>query len=110
MTQPVSPEDALKALVEAIWAVRQPPPNDAYMLKMVMSHDTAVAIAKAVLNTRTDPPKTVLDEEVVRALTITTEALDIALGPWDGAGKVNGIKLIADTRALLIRLKDRGTD
>ena len=90
MTQPVSPEDALKACQIA---------------RIYHSDGTGEFYGPEA--TRTDPPSA-LDDEVVRALTITTEALDIALGPWDGAGKVNGIKLIADTRALLTRLKGRG--
>lgn len=96
MTQAVSPEDALKALVEAIWAVRQPPPNDAYMLKMVMSHDTAVAIAKAVLNTRTVPPKTVLDDDVVALMDDLRQFQD-----------ADDHILEKHARRILTRLKDR---
>ena len=151
MTRPVSPEDALKACpfcgddeelrvcqplyLSGYWAVhcgccggemqsesrvgavvdwntRTDPPKtvlDEEVVAVPFGVDDGQSIAAKVKICRTTPPS-VLDQEVVRALTITTEALVVALGPWSGEALGNGVKLIAANRALLTRLKDRGTD
>jgi hypothetical protein len=36
-----------------------------------------------------------------RQLAVTTDALQIALEPWSGSVKVNGLRLIAENRKLV---------
>ena len=108
MTQPVSPEDALKALVEQLrdgewWqtVVRGSNPTG------FSTDQTHVVRQAAEMLTRTPPPSA-LDEEVMRleAACCRAEYEYPLLAAPDGTVAVQ----FADLRTLLTRLKDRKTD
>ena len=48
------------------------------------------------------------ERELRLALGAALDALEIALEPWGGAAKVNGLKFIAETRAKLSDNNRRG--